>query len=193
MAPRLRRVSGRVSGRAPRLVLRRGLLAAVMLPALPLLAGCGVPVAGITGVSVTAEGEPLGVILMCHDRIDSALFYPDEPIGDPDAEVTADAVEPEYTDHWTAAEPVTGFTSWPLTSPEGAGGWTPDAAPRPLEAGRLYTLYGAARDNSWSTGHHSFTLADLAGLAPGQVSYTIGDRVRTTTVEDFRDRACEGF
>lgn len=106
--------------------LRRVLLAAVALSALPLLAGCSVPPAGLTGVSVTADGEPLGVILVCHDRIDSALLYPDEPAGDPDAEVTADAVEPEYTDVWNSAEPVTGFSSWRLTSETGDAGRPPD-------------------------------------------------------------------
>ncbi|MGW6396004.1 hypothetical protein ACWFR1_37145 [Streptomyces sp. NPDC055103] len=172
---------------------RPALLVAVALSVLPLLAGCSVPPAGFTGVSVTADGEPLGVILVCHDRIDAAVFYPDEPAGDPDAEATADAVEPEYTDSWSSAEPVTGFTSWRLTSETGDAGWTPDARPHALRPGQLYSLYGATSDNSWSTNHHSFTLADLEKLSPGQVSYTVDDRVRTTTVEDFRARACDDF
>ncbi|MFI6420347.1 hypothetical protein ACIBG6_23480 [Streptomyces sp. NPDC050842] len=172
---------------------RRALLTAVALSALPLLAGCGVPSAGLTGVSVTADGEPLGVILVCHDQVDAAVLYPDEQAGDPDAEVTADAVEPEYTDFWTSAEPVSGFSSWRLTSETGDAGWTPDARPRALRPGQLYTLYGTTGDNSWSTGHHSFTLEDLAKLSRGQVRYSVGDLVRTTTVEDFRARACDDF
>ncbi|MGW8766493.1 hypothetical protein ACWGN5_28800 [Streptomyces sp. NPDC055815] len=171
--------------------LRRLVPIAVLLPA---LAGCTVPPAGFTGVMVTAEGEPMGVILVCHDQIDEALLYPAEPDPDPGAEAAADAKEPEYTDVWTSAKPVDGFTSWPLTgSATGADGWTPLEAPHPLEPGQLYKLYGASHDNSWSTLHHSFTLADLKKLRPDQVAYSHGDEVRTTTVADFRAHACDGF
>ncbi|WP_369145583.1 hypothetical protein [Streptomyces sp. R44] len=176
---------------------RRTLLTAVVLSALSPLTGCTVPVAGFTGVTVTAEGEPLGVILMCHDQVDAAVLYPDEPVTDPAAEATADTEEPEYTDSWTSAVPVRGFTSWPLTIPPGfdtaTNFWTPDEPPHALKEGRLYTLHGATRDNSWSTLHHSFTLADLKKLRPDQVAYTDDDKVRTTTVADFRAHACEGF
>ncbi|MER5964777.1 hypothetical protein [Streptomyces sp. NPDC002057] len=176
---------------------RRALLAAAVLSALPALAGCGVGSAGVTGVTVTAEGAPVGVVLVCHDRIDTAVLYPDEPVTDPDADVTAEAAEPEYTDSWSAATPVEDFSTWPLTLPPGAETatlfWTPEEPPRPLEPGRLYTLYGATRDNSWSTDHHSFTLADLKHLTPDRVSYTHGDTVRTTTLTDFRAHACDAF
>ncbi|MFF8380770.1 hypothetical protein ACF07V_32060 [Streptomyces sp. NPDC015661] len=171
--------------------------AAVLAALLPTLAGCTVPVAGLTGVTVTAEGEPLGVILVCHDQVDAAVLYPDEPVTDPGAEATADAGEPEYTDGWTSAVPVTGYATWPLTTPPGfetaTNFWTPDAPPHALKPGRLYTLYGTTQDSSWATGHHSFTPADLKKLTPDQVSYSVGDTVRTTTVADFRAHACEGF
>ncbi|MFF0477254.1 hypothetical protein [Streptomyces sp. NPDC004284] len=170
--------------------LRRALLLSVLPFA---LAGCGVPSAGFAGVSVTAEGEPLGVLLLCDEHVDGALLYPDEPVTDPGAEAVADAKEPEYTDRWTPAAPVTGFATWPLTARAGGDGWTPDTPPHALKPGRLSTLFGATRDNSWSTLHHSFTLADLKKLTPGQVAYTEGDKVRTTTVADFRAHACEGF
>ncbi|MER7950996.1 hypothetical protein ABTY59_26755 [Streptomyces sp. NPDC096079] len=171
---------------------RRALLTVLVLSSLAPLTGCTVPVAGFTGVTVTAEGEPLGVILVCHDRIDEARLSPDEPVTGPDAEVAADAKEPAHTDAWTSAEPVTGYTTWPLTAPAGGGGWTPDAPPQALKEGqRLYTLYGTTHDSSWSTGSHSFTLADLRKLRPDQVAYSDGDEVRTTTVADFRAHACE--
>ncbi|WP_426365123.1 hypothetical protein [Streptomyces sp. E-08] len=156
------------------------------------LTGCTVPIAGVAGVTVTAEGEPLGVLLVCHDGIDAAVLYPaDPPPADPAAEVAEDAKEPEYTDSWTAKEAVTDYTTWPLTGPAGGGGLTPDAPPHALKPGRLYTVYGATQDNSWSTNAHSFTLADLKKLRPDQVAYTYDDKVRTTTVTDFRAHACE--
>ncbi|MFE7596766.1 hypothetical protein [Streptomyces sp. NPDC057494] len=168
---------------------RRVLPTAVCLLA---LTGCTAPIAGVTGVTVTAEGEPLGVLLVCHDGIDAAVLYPaDPPPADPSAEEAEDAKEPEYTDSWTAEEAVTDYTTWPLTGPAGGGGLTPDAPPHALKPGQLYTVYGAAQDNSWSTDAHSFTLADLTKLRPDQVAYTYDDEVRTTTVADFRAHACE--
>ncbi|MGW4698987.1 hypothetical protein [Streptomyces sp. NPDC004285] len=163
---------------------RRALPTAVCLLA---LTGCTVPVAGFTGVTVSPEGEPLGVLLVCHDRIDAAVLHPDVPAG----KDTEDAKEPEYTDAWTAQEAVTGYTTWPLTAPAGGGGLTPDAPPHALKPGQLYRVYGTTRDNSWSTDSHPFTLADLKKLRPDQVAYTSGDEVRTTTVADFRAHACE--
>ncbi|MEU5215224.1 hypothetical protein AB0G79_03365 [Streptomyces sp. NPDC020807] len=169
--------------------VRHALLAAAVLPLVPALAGCGVPPAGFTGVSVTVDGKPLGVVLVCHDRIDEVLLYPTPP----EPEAGADAAQPEYTDAWYAAEPVGGFATWPLTDPAGGNGWTPDTAPHDLKQNQRYTVYGATEDNSWSTLHHSFTLADLEKLTPDQVSYTREDKVRTTTVAEFRAHACEGF
>ncbi|MFB7517617.1 hypothetical protein [Streptomyces sp. NPDC056144] len=177
--------------------VRRALLTAAVLPLVPTLAGCSVPPAGFTGVSVTADGKPLIVALACHDGIDQVLLYPDPEAADPDAEAADPdaeaAVEPEYTDVWNAAEPVGGFTSFPLTDPAGGNGWTPDETPRALKPEQLYEVYGATTDNSWMTLHHSFTLADLKELTPDQVAYTDDDKVRTTTVADFRAHACDGF
>ncbi|MFB6841425.1 hypothetical protein [Streptomyces sp. NPDC056361] len=161
---------------------RRVLLAAAVLPALGALAGCTVPVSGVTGVAVTADGEPLGVIRMCHDRIEGALLYPD----DGDATGTPDA-----TGVWNHDTPVTDFTSWSLGSP--ADGWTAEKPLGSLVPGQLYGLYGWTEDNSWSTGSVHFTTADLAKLVPGQVRYERGDEVRTVSLDDFRAEACEGF
>ncbi|KOG07993.1 MULTISPECIES: hypothetical protein [Streptomyces] len=158
---------------------RRLLLTAAVLPA---LAGCTVPVAGVTGVSVTADGDLLGVIRMCHGRIDGALLYPD----DGDAPGT-----PETTAFWDHDTPVTGFTSWSLASP--ADGWTAGKAPGRLVPGQSYGFYGWTEDHSWSSGSVHFTTADLAKLVPGQVRYEYGDEVRTVSLDDFRAKACEDF
>ncbi|MEX0170588.1 hypothetical protein [Streptomyces sp. LMG1-1-1.1] len=161
---------------------RRALLTAAVLPALGVLAGCTVPVAGVSGVAVTADGKPIGVIQMCHDRIDGALLHPDDA-DDPES--------PDVTGVWKHDTPVTGFTSWSLGSP--ADGWTAEEPLGRLVPGQPYGFYGSTEDNSWSTASVHFTTADLAKLVPGQVRYERGDEARTVSLDDFRAKACEDF
>ncbi|MEU3613734.1 hypothetical protein ABZ725_15655 [Streptomyces sp. NPDC006872] len=152
------------------------------------LTGCGQPLAGVTGVTVTADGRPVGVLMVCDDHIDGATLYTDGP-GDDTTDVAT----------WSRAEPVTGFVSWPM---DAAGeGWSVDRAmPAALERQRTYTLYGWTEDNSWSTAHVSFDLTRLAGLTPGQVRYFAGDDVKgadadgnrtAASVAEFRTAACD--
>ncbi|MGN9796382.1 hypothetical protein ACTMTU_35615 [Streptomyces sp. OZ13] len=140
----------------------------------------------MTGISVTADGQPLGVMLVCHGHIDSANLYTD---GD------KPSAESKTVGTWSRSEPVTGFTTWPLGV--GGEGWSLDKPLRSLDPDRTYTLYGATRDNSWSAAHISFTAEDLAALAPGQLRYLAGDRdgadpdgYLTASIEDFRANAC---
>ncbi|WP_282696885.1 hypothetical protein [Streptomyces sp. CC208A] len=149
-----------------------------------LLTGCSVPPAGLTGVSVAEDGTPLGILLMCHDHVDGAVLHPD---GLPPE-------SREVTGEWRHDGPVTGFTTWPLlptASAPAAERWTAEQEATRLEKGRTYRLYGGTEDNSWSTVAVSFTPEDLARLKPGQVRYTMGDETRTTSLDDFRDRACD--
>ncbi|MEV1067190.1 hypothetical protein [Streptomyces sp. NPDC050263] len=150
--------------------------------------GCGPPAAGVTGVTVTADGAPVGVLMVCHDHIDGATLY-----------LHGADDDTEDVGRWSRAEPATGFVSWPLNG--GGEGWSVDKAmPAALERQRTYSLYGWTEDNSWSTTHVSFDLTALAGLTPGQVRYFAGDDVpgadadgrRTAaSVAEFRKAACE--
>ncbi|MPY38664.1 hypothetical protein FNH04_01415 [Streptomyces phyllanthi] len=167
--------------------MRNAVLAGTNLAALTLLTGCTVPPAGSTGISVTEDGRPLGVIVVCHDHIDGATLYTH----------TDDGKEKTLA-RWSHADPVKGFTTWPLET--GGQGWKVDRAmPTTLDRRRTYTLYGWTSDNSSSANHVSFTLAQLAGLKPGQVRYDAGDeadgadrnRYRTASFDDFRTEACE--
>ncbi|MFJ3905083.1 hypothetical protein [Streptomyces sp. NPDC090025] len=153
------------------------------LTALPALAGCTVPIAGVTGISVTEDGRPLGVIVMCHDHIDVALLALDDP--DPEAV--------EYVGEWGRADPLTGFSTWPLTAPTTApaDGWTVDTRLAKLDPKRSYHLYGATEDNSWSAVGVSFTLADLKKLKPGQVLREGAEGPTTTSLENFRAHTCD--
>ncbi|MFD5256785.1 hypothetical protein ACFWM5_28625 [Streptomyces bobili] len=173
---------GRVRGR-----VRRAVVTCVGIVALASSAGCTVPVAGITGVTVTEDGRPVGVLMVCHDRIDGATLYEDGAQEDRRDTVAA----------WSRTPPAEGLVTWPLTT--GGGGWSvDDPMPAALEKGRTYSLYGWTSDNSWSTAHVTFTLADLAGLRPGRVRYFAGDDAPgadrdglwTASTEEFRTDAC---
>ncbi|MEU1187526.1 hypothetical protein [Streptomyces sp. NPDC005859] len=151
------------------------------------LTGCTVPVAGGTGITVAEDGQPVGVLMVCHHHIDAAILY-----------TRGSGDESEDVGSWRRTEPATGYVTWPLHT--GGEGWSVDRAmPTALERQRTYVLYGATEDDSWSTADVSFTLADLAALTPGQVRYFAGD-VRgadadgyaTASIEEFRTDACEG-
>ncbi|WP_328483534.1 hypothetical protein OHS71_36215 [Streptomyces sp. NBC_00377] len=154
--------------------------------ALASSAGCTVPVAGATGITVTRDGRPVGVLMVCHHHIDAAILYSPGP-GD----------ESEDVGSWRRAEPATGYLTWPLHA--GGEGWSVHRAmPTALEGQRTYVLYGTTEDNSWSTNSVSFTRADLAALTPGQVRYSAGDVPGadedgnlTSSIEDFRAHACD--
>ncbi|MEU2507841.1 hypothetical protein ABZ621_24440 [Streptomyces sp. NPDC007863] len=149
-----------------------------------LLTGCATTPAGLAGVSVAEDGTPLGVLLMCHDHVDGAMLYPDD-VPKESREVTGD---------WRHDGPVTGFTSWPLMQTAGAPEaerWTPETRTARLEKGRSYRLAGWTEDGSWSAAPVSFTPEDLARLKPGQVRYTLDDEIRVSSLDDFRDRACD--
>ncbi|MFD4375237.1 hypothetical protein [Streptomyces sp. NPDC058486] len=148
-----------------------------------LLTGCAAAPAGLAGVSVAEDGTPLGVLLMCHDHVDGAKLHPDD-LPKESREVTGD---------WRHDGPVTGFTSWPLIQTSGAPSaerWTPETHVARLEKGRRYSLTGWTEDGSWQATPVTFTPEDLTRLKPGQVRYTVDDEIRTTSVDDFRDRAC---
>ncbi|MFD3455666.1 hypothetical protein ACFWVC_26260 [Streptomyces sp. NPDC058691] len=142
------------------------------------LSGCTVPVAGVTGIAVTDDGKPLGVMLVCHDRIDGATLYSDEE-------------EADYLGRWIRGKPAKGYTLWRLDT--GGRGWTTDMPVAALEPRRTYSLYGWTRDNSWSTEHVDFTLEQLARLEPGQVRYWKDDGYATVTADVFRSEACRGL
>ncbi|WP_327312819.1 hypothetical protein [Streptomyces sp. NBC_01235] len=153
--------------------------------ALLSLTGCTAPGAGITGITVTATGRPVGVLMICHKHIDGATLYADD---DPNG--------PEVGD-WRRTRPATGLVTWPLAT--GGPGWTVDKPmPTALDRGRTYILYGWTDDDSWSAADVSFTLTDLAALQPGQVRYFAGDvkgadddGYRTGSLAEFRAAACD--
>ncbi|MFF1293776.1 MULTISPECIES: hypothetical protein [unclassified Streptomyces] len=168
--------------------MRRGriVLAAAGVAALAAVSGCTVPIAGATGITVDADGRPMGVLMVCHDHIDGATLYTDSKPADPDESRSVEV------GRWSGDASVKGFATWPLDT--AGDGWSVEKPLQALKKDRSYHLYGWTRDSSWSTGDVTFTPADLATLTPGRVRYWSGegDDYETGSVEDFRSRACQG-
>lgn len=166
-------------------VFRRFVAALVVGVALAATSGCTVPVDAVAGISVTGDGHLLGVMMVCGHKIDGATLYVDSD--DIDKQVTVGS--------WTADRPLrAGLTTWTLDSP--AVGWTATRSLTPLNAKTTYALYGWTKDNSWSSGSVSFTLADRDRLTPGKVRYdNISDNgdesTVTVSIADFKAKACQ--
>ncbi|WP_229713556.1 hypothetical protein [Streptomyces fuscichromogenes] len=165
-------------------VFRRFAGAVAVGAALASTSGCTVPVDAVAGISVTADGHLLGVMLVCGHHIDGATLYVDSD--DTDKTVTVGS--------WTSDRPLrAGVATWPLDS--AAAGWTTTKSPGPLAAGTTYAFYGWTKDNSWSAGSVSFTRADRDRLTPGKVLYdSISDDGDESTVAvplaEFKAEAC---
>ncbi|MFJ1731165.1 hypothetical protein [Streptomyces sp. NPDC088254] len=161
--------------------LPRSLAACVALAA---TSACTVPVDAVAGISVTEDGRLLGVMMVCGHRMDGATLYVAD--GDPEKSVTVGS--------WTAERHLTpDLTTWTLGSP--APGWTATPPLTPLNPKTAYSLYGWTKDNSWSSGDVSFTLADRNRLTPGSVRYLgisqDGDETAATVpMPEFGARAC---
>ncbi|WP_425838683.1 hypothetical protein [Streptomyces fractus] len=153
--------------------------------ALAATSGCTVPVDGLAGISVTADGQLLGVMMVCGHHIDGATVYVDRPGTNKTVTIRS----------WTADRPLApGLTTWPLDSP--AAGWTATGSPAPFNARTTYDLYGWTKDNSWSATDVSFTLADRHRVTPGHVRYDkvvhAGEETAVTvSTAEFKLRACE--
>ncbi|MFF4503273.1 hypothetical protein [Streptomyces sp. NPDC001401] len=168
-------------------VFRRFVGAAAVGVALAATSGCTVPPDAVAGISVTADGHLLGVMVVCGHQIDGATLYVDND--DVNKEVTVGS--------WTADHPLTpGLATWTLDSP--AAGWRATRSLAPLTAKTTYALYGWTKDNSWSANSISFTLADRNRLTPGKVRYdNISDNgdesAITVSIADFKAKACQNM
>ncbi|MFI7400568.1 hypothetical protein ACIBW9_08770 [Streptomyces sp. NPDC049541] len=168
-----------------RQVLRRFVGAVAFGAALAASSGCTVPPDAVAGISVTADGHLLGVMMVCGHQIDGATLSVDSD--DVNKQVTVGS--------WTADHPLApGLATWTLDTP--AAGWTTTTSLAPLTARTTYALYGWTKDNSWSASSISFTPADRDRLTPGQVRYAgisdNGDESAVTVpMADFKATACQ--
>ncbi|MFD9007449.1 hypothetical protein ACFV0T_42130 [Streptomyces sp. NPDC059582] len=105
------------------LVFRRFAGAVAAGVALTASSGCTVPVDAVAGISVSADGHLLGVMMVCGHQIDGATLYVDSP--DADRTVTVGS--------WTAGRPLTaGLATWTLDAP--SAGWSATGRLTPLAA-----------------------------------------------------------
>ncbi|KAA1418201.1 hypothetical protein FE697_020430 [Mumia zhuanghuii] len=140
---------------------RRWIAAGAASVALLSLSACTVEPGGVAAIGVDASGQPVGYLLMCEGSVDGATLYHDTSAED-DSSVTDGT--------WAAPEPVTAAATWSLTAP--TDGWVTEEPLAAMTEDMSYSLYGWSRDNDWSAAHHSFTLADLETLEPGEVAFT---------------------
>ncbi|MGW4043463.1 hypothetical protein [Streptomyces sp. NPDC004721] len=176
-----------MSSTTSRPVFRHFVGAVAVGVALATTSGCTVPADAVAGISVTADGHLLGVMMVCGHQIDGATLYVDSD--DVNKQVTVGS--------WTADRPLAlGLATWTLDSP--AAGWTATRSLAPLTAKTTYTLYGWTKDNSWSANSISFTLADRDTLTPGKVRYDSvsnnGDESTiTVSIAEFKAKACQNM
>ncbi|MFI8186413.1 hypothetical protein OG539_14705 [Actinacidiphila glaucinigra] len=165
---------------------RRVVLAVLGAAGLGLLSGCGAATTGVMGISVTEDGKPLAVMLVCDGRVESVTLHDADRGPSRKNRLAA----------WSRGRPATGFSVWSLES--GGRGWSVEKTMAPLEPGRTYTLYGWTGDPASTTSGVDFTAAQLAGLRPGQVRWFKGEEMpgtdrdgfATVGVAEFRADAC---
>ncbi|MEU4094067.1 hypothetical protein [Streptomyces sp. NPDC026673] len=164
---------------------RRVVLAVLGAAGLGLLSGCVAATTGVMGITVTGDGKPLGVMLVCDGRVERVTLH------DADKEISKRV----HLAAWSRGKPVGGFSVWSLES--GGKGWSVHKPMADLEPGRTYTLYGWTGDPDSTTDGVDFTLAQLAQLRPGQVRYYKGEGAgadrngyATVSTGEFRSEAC---
>jgi hypothetical protein len=165
---------------------RRLAVAASIGATLATGSGCAKPVdmvAGVAGISMTPDGRPLGVLLVCGHHLDGATLYRNNGDG------TTTTVG-----SWVGHRALTGLTTWPLENP--GPGWTTRTALAPLSPRTTYHLYGWTKDDTWSAGNVAFTLDDWHRLTPGQVRFETSAHVgvhawTAATLTAFHSHACD--
>ncbi|WP_055483182.1 hypothetical protein [Sphaerimonospora mesophila] len=134
-------------------------LAGVLLAA--GVTGCTVATNGHTGISVDAAGHLVVVLAWCGPAPDGVTIYHDRTPPGPSG-------EPSIADASYEAHALTGqAASFRPDAP--SDGWTLSTGhfrPDPLIT---YVAYGWSNDNTHSTTHVQFKIADLARLQPGKV------------------------
>ncbi|MFJ8439221.1 hypothetical protein [Kitasatospora griseola] len=161
-----------------RQLVRRAAWVTLGVAVLAVVSGCAGSGGAVTGVSVTEDGRPVGVLMVCGQRIDGASLY------------TSEGSRTETVGEWNATSALgPGLTTWALDAP--AEGWETARSAAPLDAGTTYHLRGRTKDDSRSSTAVSFTPEDLEQLPPGQVRYYGPTSTLTVPVAEFEATACK--
>ncbi|GAA4588878.1 hypothetical protein GCM10023107_10850 [Actinoplanes octamycinicus] len=144
------------------------------------LAACSVPENGHTGLSVDAEGNPLGLVAVCSDDPPDSVYLSG-------SRATTGPVPVEYVPPADVGRTM----SFRLDAPD--NGWVARPEPSRLRPDVEYSLYGRTDDNSHSTREVDFELTDRERLSPGMVliqEVVRGERVdAVVTQQEFEKRA----
>lgn len=163
---------------------RRGALIALALSTALLTSGCSVYINGMTGVGVDEEGRVVGYLQICGSRVTTATLWTEGGDG--------------RAGQWVPPDDVSDYATWLLDG--SSEGWETEIAPPELKAGSTYWLNAWKSnifDGDTRTVNVTFTLDDLEALEPGQVLssatdyYAATQRTRVTTVDEFRETACD--
>lgn len=141
---------------------RRSAIAVILIACLPALLGCSVPVGGVTGLRLTADGHVSIVIGMCENRtVDGVELY-DANEATPEQSLTRGS--------WSSSSGYTAVSWFVADSSTPGGRWTVERAwDGTVPAGRTYTVYAASADASWSTYPLAFTQRDIERLRPDRI------------------------
>lgn len=133
------------------------IIAAGVMGLVSALAGCTVPIDGVTGLRLSAGGKVSVVTNMCHHTVDEVTLY-EANDATPDLSIVRGswASSTRYQASWFIANSTTPGGKW---SVEQAWNGT-------VPAGRTYTIYAGSSDDSWSTYPLDFTQRDIDRLQP---------------------------
>jgi hypothetical protein len=138
---------------------------------------------GQVGVTVDGAGRPVLAVMTCRPVTPVITLSEGRGPSDPDDRPNVDR------GRWQARGPFAGVRLLPLTAPTDLWRRT-GAEPGPLEAGRLFVAGGGTTDDQDADlTQVSFTGADLAALAPGQVRTGEGT---VRSMADFGAHRCAG-
>ncbi len=161
----------------------RALITVLCLGLIFVVAGCynATEIAGVNGVTVDAQNRPVLLVVVCRGYIDGVNVY--------GAHQGDDKTKQQPIGRWESALKAAGQQrELPVLSPSPPG-WTVIKAPPMLREGVSYAAIGFTNDTKWEARQLNFTLAQLAGLSPGQVLY----ENQVTSREHFNEEACRGL
>ncbi|WP_283137080.1 hypothetical protein [Rhizohabitans arisaemae] len=131
-------------------------------------AGCTVPPAGYTGLSVDDMGRPIIVLAWCDGFApDGVTVYHDEKVAATDGSSPYPSTTSKADARFTAPTLDGQTASFRLDI--SSNGWDLDSNPPVFKPGVTYSAYGWTYDNSTSTAHVEFKVEDIGKLRPGSV------------------------
>jgi len=160
----------------------RAVITVLCLGMVLIVAGCAssTEIAGVNGVTVDAQNQPVLLVAVCRGYIDGVNVY--------GAHQGDDKTQQKPIGRWESAIKAGQQRELPLLSLSPPG-WTVMNAPPMLREGVSYAAIGFTNNTKWEARQLNFTLAQLAELSPDQVLY----QNQITSRDRFYEEACRGI